>query len=100
MAAPKARAMASSGQTPVSPARGTRSGSGGHNYPLTFLVDYPDRTLDRLTTAFRIFTIIPIAILAATIEGGGFGAQVMVGDGLDGCAAAVRHGPGRSPARL
>jgi hypothetical protein len=49
--------------------------SGGYNYPLTFSVDYPDRTLDRLTTAFRIFTIIPIAILAATIEGGGFGAQ-------------------------
>ena len=50
--------------------------SGGHNYPLTFSVDYPDRTLDRVTTAFRILTIIPIAILAATLEGGGFGAQV------------------------
>jgi hypothetical protein len=46
--------------------------SGGHDYPLTFSVDYPDRSLDRLTTAFRIFTIIPIAILAGTIEGGGF----------------------------
>jgi hypothetical protein len=29
----------------------------------------------RLATAFRIFTIIPIAILAATIEGGSFGSQ-------------------------
>jgi hypothetical protein len=48
---------------------------GGHDYPLTFSVDYPDRSLNRLSTAFRIFAIIPIAILAATIEGGGFGAQ-------------------------
>jgi Domain of unknown function (DUF4389) len=45
---------------------------GGHAYPLTFSVDYPDRTLNRLTTALRIFTIIPIAILAATLEGGSF----------------------------
>lgn len=44
----------------------------GHGYPLTFSVDYPDRSLDRLTTAFRIFVIIPIAILAATLEGGHF----------------------------
>ena len=49
--------------------------SGGHHYPLTFSVDYPDRSLNRLSTAFRIFTIIPIAILAATIEGGSFGAN-------------------------
>ena len=49
--------------------------SGGHNYPLTFSVDYPDRGLDRLTTAFRIFWIIPIAILAGTLEGGSYGAS-------------------------
>jgi len=46
-----------------------------HVYPLTFSVDYPDRDLDRLSTAFRIFWIIPIAILAGTIEGGDFTAQ-------------------------
>jgi hypothetical protein len=45
---------------------------GGYDYPLTFSVDYPDRSLNRLTTALRIFTIIPIAILAATLEGGSF----------------------------
>jgi hypothetical protein len=49
--------------------------SGDFDYPLTFSVDYPDRSLNRLTTAFRILTIIPIAILAATIEGGSFGSQ-------------------------
>ena len=48
---------------------------GGHDYPLTFAVDYPDRSLNRVSTAFRIFTIIPIAILAATLEGGSFGAS-------------------------
>jgi hypothetical protein len=67
--------MESSGQTPTpSPAGGGPPG-GGHNYPLTFSVDYPDRSLNRLSTAFRIFTIIPIAILAATLEGGSFGAN-------------------------
>src|SRR6266511_2982950 len=41
-------------------------------YPLTYSVDYPDRELDRLTTFFRIFTIIPIAILLSTISGGSY----------------------------
>jgi hypothetical protein len=45
---------------------------GDHGYPLTFSVDYPARSLNRLTTAFRIFTVIPIAILVATVEGGSF----------------------------
>jgi Domain of unknown function (DUF4389) len=38
-------------------------------HPVQFAVDYPDRDLNRLTTAFRIFTVIPIAILLGTIEG-------------------------------
>ncbi len=46
--------------------------SDGGDYPLTFSVDYPDRPLNRLSTAFRILTIIPIAILGAFIEGGSF----------------------------
>ncbi len=39
-------------------------------YPVQYSVDYPDRPLNRLTTAFRMFTIIPIAIVAAAIGGG------------------------------
>ena len=39
-------------------------------YPVRFSVDYPDRPLDRLTTAFRIFTVIPIAIVLGTVSGG------------------------------
>jgi hypothetical protein len=38
-----------------------------HHYPLTFSVDYPDRELDRLTTFFRIFTVIPIAIVLGAV---------------------------------
>jgi hypothetical protein len=39
-------------------------------YPVRFSVDYPDRQLDRLTTAFRIFTVIPIAIVLGAVSGG------------------------------
>jgi hypothetical protein len=36
-------------------------------YPVQFAVDYPDRPLNRLTSAFRIFTVIPIAIVLAAL---------------------------------
>ena len=57
------------------------------DYPVSYAVDYPDRELDRLATAFRIFTIIPIAIVLASIGGyqsggdydGGSGATIAVG---------------------
>src|SRR2546425_493298 len=42
-------------------------------YPVQFSVDYPDRELDRLSTAFRIFAAIPIAIVLALISAGGAG---------------------------
>jgi uncharacterized RDD family membrane protein YckC len=38
-------------------------------YPVRFAVEYPDRDLDRLTTALRVFTVIPIAIVLASIGG-------------------------------
>src|SRR6266516_4622276 len=38
-------------------------------YPVEFSVDYPDRDLNRLTTAFRIFTVIPIAIVLGAVDG-------------------------------
>jgi Domain of unknown function (DUF4389) len=62
------------------------------NHPVRFSVAYPDRDLNRLTTAFRIFTVIPIAIVVASIVGysgqGGWGADggtapiVITGTGL------------------
>ena len=42
----------------------------GPVYPVTFSVDYPDRELDRVTSFFRIFTIIPIAIVLGAVAGG------------------------------
>ena len=38
-------------------------------YPVRFAVEYPDRDLNRLTTALRIFMVIPIAIVAGSIGG-------------------------------
>jgi hypothetical protein len=38
-------------------------------YPVRFSVDYPDRDLDRTSTLLRIFYVIPIAILLATVNG-------------------------------
>jgi len=39
-------------------------------YPIQFSVDYPERMLDRLTTAFRIFVAIPILIVLGAVSGG------------------------------
>ena len=39
------------------------------SYPVQLAVDYPDRNLNRLTSALRIFTAIPIVILLGTITG-------------------------------
>jgi hypothetical protein len=38
-------------------------------YPVQFSVDYPDRALNRLTTAFRIFVAIPIFIVLGSVSG-------------------------------
>ena len=38
-------------------------------YPIQFDVEYPDRPLNRLTSAFRILTAIPIVLLLAAIGG-------------------------------
>ncbi len=62
---------------------------GPGDYPVTFAVDYPDRELNRLTTFFRIFTVIPIAIVLGAVGGGSFhvgstanGATVVAAGGL------------------
>jgi Domain of unknown function (DUF4389) len=55
-------------------------------YPISFSVDYPERDLNRLTTAFRIIVIIPIAIVLASISGGGY---ARFGQEAGGSAAAA-----------
>jgi hypothetical protein len=37
-------------------------------YPVQFSVDYPDRNLDRMTTAFRIFVAIPILVVVGSVS--------------------------------
>jgi Domain of unknown function (DUF4389) len=38
-------------------------------YPVQLSIDYPDRQLNRASSAFRIFTAIPILILIGTLAG-------------------------------
>ena len=44
--------------------------AGTPRYPVEFSVEYPDRPLNRLTTAFRLIVVIPIAIVLGSIGGG------------------------------
>ena len=43
------------------------------NHPVTFDIEYPDRRLGRLSTAFRLIFAIPILVLLATLGGPAFG---------------------------
>lgn len=56
-------------------------------YPVQFSVDYPDRPLDRLTTFFRIFAAIPIAIVLGAVSGGTW--QWTYGNGTTAVAAGA-----------
>jgi hypothetical protein len=47
-----------------------RGGVWNRRLPTRFSVDYPDRPLNRLTTAFRIVVVIPIAIVLGAVSGG------------------------------
>ena len=41
-------------------------------YPVQLTIDYPDRPLNRLSSAFRIFTVIPILIVLAALDGSNY----------------------------
>ncbi len=43
------------------------------SYPVQFNVDYPEEERNRTTVFFRIFMVIPIAIILSLISGGGSG---------------------------
>jgi uncharacterized protein DUF4389 len=38
------------------------------SYPVQFSVDYPERSLDRVTSAFRVFVAIPILVVYCTLS--------------------------------
>jgi hypothetical protein len=40
-----------------------------HPYPVRFSVDYPDRPLNRLTTAFRLIVAVPILVVLGAVSG-------------------------------
>ena len=39
-------------------------------HPVALAIDYPERPLNRLTTAFRPFVALPILIVLGTVSGG------------------------------
>jgi hypothetical protein len=52
------------------PPQGGYGGPGPEGpYPVRLAIAYPDRELNRVTTFFRLFTVIPIAIVLAAIGG-------------------------------
>jgi hypothetical protein len=61
-------------------------------YPVQLDIEYPDRPLNRLTTAFRIFTIIPIAIVLGAVSGGTW--STSVGGGATETTRTVVAGAG------
>jgi hypothetical protein len=58
------------------------------SYPVTFSVDYPERQLNRVSTFFRIFAVIPIAIVAGLLPG----AELAGSAGGSGFRAAIEVG--------
>ena len=62
------------------------------SHPVQLDVEYPDRPLNRLTTAFRIFTIIPIAIVLWAVSGGTW--TTTVGSGATQTTTTVVAGAG------
>jgi hypothetical protein len=50
------------------------------SYPVQFAIEYPDRKLDRASSAFRVFAAIPVLILLGAIAGGDAGFRVSDGD--------------------
>jgi hypothetical protein len=57
----------------------TKTSTAPPEYPTTLAIDYPDRSLNRLTTFFRIFTLIPIAVILVLVLNGNFGVHEMHG---------------------
>ena len=49
-------------------------------YPVQLTIDYPDRPLSRLSSAFRIFTVIPILIVLAALDSSNYSWDANWGD--------------------
>jgi hypothetical protein len=71
-------------EPPLTPAGGPERPPLPSPHPLEYDVEYPDRDQNRLTSALRIFTVIPIAIVLGTIGGS---ASITTGSGTTTAAA-------------
>jgi Domain of unknown function (DUF4389) len=58
-------------------------------YPLTFDVDYPDRPLNRMSNAFRLVMLVPIAIVLAALTALGASASDGGSTGLVAVAGLI-----------
>ena len=47
----------------------TNLDTAGARYPVRFTVDYPDRLLDRTSTAFRLVLALPVLVLMTAVSG-------------------------------
>ena len=62
-------------------------------YPVQFSVEYPDRTLDRMTSLFRLFVAIPILILLGSVSGGTWTSSGRAGAGAAGAGGVLFLAP-------
>ncbi|MFC1897365.1 DUF4389 domain-containing protein [Chloroflexota bacterium] len=58
-------------------------------YPVNLSIDYPDRNLNRLTTFFRIITVIPIFIIISLLTSGNYGGTAEGGETYQYAAAGL-----------
>jgi hypothetical protein len=62
-------------------------------YPVQFAVDYPDRPLNRLTSAFRIFVAIPILIVLGAVSGSSLASSHEGAVAVSGAGGMLVFGP-------
>jgi hypothetical protein len=62
-------------------------------YPIQLKVDYPDRQLDRLSTAFRLFVAIPALILLGSVAGGAWASSGKSSGAAAGAAGLLFFAP-------
>jgi hypothetical protein len=65
----------------------------GSMYPVQFAVDYPDRPLNRLTSAFRIFVAVPILIVLGTVADSTFASSREGAVAVSGAGGLLFLGP-------
>jgi hypothetical protein len=64
------------------------------SYPVQLSIDYPDRPLDRLSSAFRIFTVIPILIVLSLLDSSSYSWDSDWGDGRSTSTHSAATGVG------